>query len=118
MIIFFGQCADVASTLVKTSESHRMWMHLVIHVKRSRNMMKLRVAFIYFKVFLNENAAGDLCIFFQSRANKIDQNCMRKRNHIRREDEGEMQERKGNAMESAEKQGKKTTGKAEKAGKN
>ena len=43
---------------------------------------------------------------------------MRKRNHIRREDEGEMQERKGNAMESAEKQGKKTTGKAEKAGKN
>ena len=81
-------------------------------------MTKLRVAFIYFKVFLSENAAGDLCIFFQSRANKIDQNCMRKRNHIRREDEGEMQERKGNAMESAEKQGKKTTGKAEKAGKN
>lgn len=61
---FFGQCADIASTLVKTSESHRMWMHFVIHVKRSQNMMKLRVAFIYFKVFLGENAAGDLCIFF------------------------------------------------------
>lgn len=35
---------------------------------------------------------------------------MRKRNHIRREDEGEMQERKGNAMESAEKQSKKKHG--------
>ena len=51
-------------------------------------MMKLRVAFIYFKLFPGENAAGDLCIF----AKLLQTNCIRKGNRIRREDEGDMRE--------------------------